>query len=159
MSSALLIGATGLVGKQLLPLLLSSPNFSHVGEFGRRVTSFDTPNPKLEQKAIDFEKLSESGLKDGAWDVVFITLGTTKAIAGSKEAFTKIDKTHVCFVPVCNSGRLAYVLVFSGASSYVVNAAKEARVPGKTQRLVYLSVRSRVAPGLNPGATGLGLRA
>lgn len=109
MSSALLIGATGSVGKQLLPLILSSPNFSHVGEFGRRVTSFETPNAKLEQKTIDFEKLPEAGLKDGAWDVVFITLGTTKAIAGSKEAFTKIDKTHVYSFPFNLERLLVYL--------------------------------------------------
>ena len=28
---------------------------------------------KLEQKVIDFEDLSQSGLKEGKWDVVFIT--------------------------------------------------------------------------------------
>ena len=28
---------------------------------------------KLEQKVIDFEKLEDAGLKDGKWDVVFIT--------------------------------------------------------------------------------------
>jgi len=116
-STALLIGATGLIGKLLLPDLLTSSHFTRVGEFGRRVT---TPAPsgadsKLVQRAIDFEKLSEAGLKDESWDVVYITLGTTKAIAGSKEAFTKIDK------------------------DYVVNAAREARVPGRKQRLVYLS--------------------
>jgi oxidoreductase len=93
-STALLIGATGLVGKHLLPQLLESTQFSQVGEFGRRVTSFpeSNPNPKLQQRVIDFEKLSEAGLKDGSWDVIYITLGTTKAIAGSKAAFTKIDK-------------------------------------------------------------------
>jgi hypothetical protein len=91
-STALLIGATGLVGKQLLPVLLQSTHFSQVGEFGRRVTSFSSANPKLQQRVIDFEKLSEAGLKDGSWDVIFITLGTTRAIAGSKAAFTKIDK-------------------------------------------------------------------
>lgn len=91
-STALLIGATGLVGKQLLPLLLESTHFSQVGEFGRRVTSFSSTNPKLQQRVIDFEKLSDAGLQDGSWDVVYITLGTTKAVAGSKAAFTKIDK-------------------------------------------------------------------
>jgi len=115
-STALLIGATGLIGKHLLPQLLESTHFTQVGEFGRRVTSFSESNPtKLQQRVIDFEKLSEAGLKDGSWDVIYITLGTTKAIAGSKAAFTKIDK------------------------DYVVNAAREARVPDKKQRLVYLS--------------------
>jgi len=120
MTSAVPLGATGLIGKLVLPELLNSLHFNRVGEFGRRVTTLP-PTEKLLQRTIDFEKLSESGLKDETWDVVYVTLGTTKAIAGSKEAFTKIDY------------------------EYVVNAAREARVPGRQQRLVYLS-----SAGSNP---------
>jgi oxidoreductase len=72
--SALIVGATGQVGGYLLKELLASSHFTRVGEFGRRVTQ-DVPagKEKLEQKKIDFEKLDEAGLKDGKWDVVFIT--------------------------------------------------------------------------------------
>lgn len=93
-SCALIIGATGLIGKALLPALLASSQYKIVGEYGRRVTS---PPPEgtgrpLIQHPIDFENLGASGLKNDDWDIVYITLGTTQAIAGSKEAFTKIDK-------------------------------------------------------------------
>jgi len=121
MSSALLIGATGAIGKLLLPQLLSSPAHNVIGEYGRRVTTpaptSSTSGKTLKQKTIDFEKLDESGLKDEdePWDVVYIVLGTTKKIAGGKPQFTKIDK------------------------EYVINVAKEARRPGVKQRLVYLS--------------------
>jgi oxidoreductase len=77
--SALVLGATGAVGKHLLRDLLASPHFDRVGEFGRRVTEKEklegTDISKLVQKKIDFEKLTESdqGLKEGKWDVVFIT--------------------------------------------------------------------------------------
>lgn len=74
--SALLLGATGATGKHLLRELIKSPEFGRVGEYGRRVTPLDSlnaPADKLEQKVIDFEKLDEAGLKDGKWDVVFIT--------------------------------------------------------------------------------------
>lgn len=74
--SALVLGATGATGRFLLQELLSSPAYSRVGEYGRRVTApeaITTGKEKLEQKTIDFEKLSESGLKNGKWDVVFIT--------------------------------------------------------------------------------------
>lgn len=114
--SALVLGATGAVGKHVLKELLSSPHFTRVGEYGRRVTPIDeitTGKEKLEQKTIDFEKLEESGLKAGKWDVVFITyvhsfylglagfirgvyrLGTTRAAAGSAAAFEKIDRESV----------------------------------------------------------------
>ncbi|KAJ3842148.1 hypothetical protein F5878DRAFT_639052 [Lentinula raphanica] len=115
---ALLIGASGQTGQHLLKELLNSPNYSQVHEYGRRVTDTEllsSGKDKLQQKVIDFEKLNDSGLKDGNWDVVFITLGTTRKNAGSVEAFEKIDR------------------------EYVINVAREARINGKDQRLVYLS--------------------
>ena len=72
----MIIGATGAVGKNLLRELVASSEFTRVGEYGRRVTPKDKlgeGSSKLEQKAIDFEKLDEAGLKDGKWDVVFVT--------------------------------------------------------------------------------------
>ena len=74
--SALIFGATGQTGRHLLQSLLASPHFTRVGEYGRKVTSpsdIKTGSDKLEQKVIDFEKIQEYGLKQGKWDVVFIT--------------------------------------------------------------------------------------
>lgn len=76
--SALIIGATGATGKHLLKELLASNDYSRVGEYGRRVTPADqlggaSTGSKLEQKVVDFEKIGEAGLKEGKWDVVFIT--------------------------------------------------------------------------------------
>ncbi|KAK0202417.1 hypothetical protein DFS33DRAFT_1263641 [Desarmillaria ectypa] len=116
--TALIIGATGQTGQHLLKELLASSHYTKVGEYGRRLTdlsTLSTGTDKLVQKAIDFEKLGESGIKDGKWDVVFITLGTTRKAAGSAAAFERIDK------------------------DYVINSAKEARVPDHMQRVVYLS--------------------
>jgi len=116
--SALIIGATGQTGRHLLQNLLASSHFTRVGEYGRKVTpanEITSGKDKLEQKVIDFEKIHESGLNKEKWDVVFITLGTTKALAGSAEAFEKIDR------------------------EYVISAAKEARIADSSQRLVYCS--------------------
>ncbi|KAF9265223.1 hypothetical protein L218DRAFT_924360 [Marasmius fiardii PR-910] len=119
--TALIIGATGQSGAYLLKELLASPHYSRVHEYGRRLTNLESLSEgkeKLEQKAINFDKLEEEGaLKGGKWDVVFITLGTTRANAGSAEAFEKIDR------------------------EYVVRAAKEAKSsdPSHSQRLVYCS--------------------
>jgi hypothetical protein len=74
--TALIFGATGQVGQQVLKELLASSEFTKVGEFGRRVTdtaSLSTGKDKLVQKTIDFEKLEEAGLKDEKWDIVYIT--------------------------------------------------------------------------------------
>jgi len=127
--SALILGATGQTGRYLLRELIASPTFTRVCEAGRRVTSeADLPaqsSGKLEQKVIDFERLDESGLKEGKWDVVFVALGTTAKAAGSSENFTKIDR------------------------EYVVNAAKAAKADND-QRLIYVS--SSMA---NPRASAL----
>ena len=111
----MILGATGATGRHLLQELLQSSTFTRFGEYGRRVTPGDnitTGKEKLEQKTIDFEKLEEAGLKDGKWDIVYITyvysgltaipsllmrarllsLGSTRAAAGSAAAFEKIDK-------------------------------------------------------------------
>jgi oxidoreductase len=71
--TALLLGATGQVGQNILRELLSSPHFTKIGEFGRKVTDISgEPQSKLVQKTIDFEKLEDAGLGKEKWDVVFI---------------------------------------------------------------------------------------
>jgi hypothetical protein len=74
--SALILGATGSVGRNILKEVLDSPRFTRVGEFGRRTTALDTEGlsnkEKLIQKVIDYEKPAEGGFKDEKWDVVFI---------------------------------------------------------------------------------------
>lgn len=87
--SALLIGATGLIGKLILPVLVSSTSkFSRVGEFGRRVTTdlAVADKTKLVQKAIDFEKIGEAGMKDESWDVVYITYAASLRVTPSLES-------------------------------------------------------------------------
>ena len=74
--SAVILGATGQTGRHVLRSLLASSEFTRVAEYGRRVTPVDqitTGKEKLEQKVIDFEKIEESGLKDGKWDVIYVT--------------------------------------------------------------------------------------
>ncbi|KAG8833880.1 Protein fmp52, mitochondrial [Serendipita sp. 399] len=121
MPSAIIFGATGATGKYLLRNLLATKEFTKVGEYGRRVTALDTlpeeegiDKTKLVQKVVDMERLeNEQDLKQD-WDVVFIVLGTSRAAAGSAEAFEKIDR------------------------EYVLSAARAIKTNGN-QRLVYLS--------------------
>ena len=138
--SALLLGATGATGKKVLAELLACSEWSKIGEYGRRVTTpenlpFSQREGRLEQKVIDFENLDSSGLKKGRWDVVFVTLGTTRAQAGSAERFEEIDRECVR-------------ILFSALENlipcrrYVVNACQEAKSndPAHEQRVVYISV-------------------
>jgi uncharacterized protein YbjT (DUF2867 family) len=86
--TALLAGATGLIGSQLLPLLLASDRYSKVIVIGRRNVSITYS--RLSSHVVDFDNLaaSQSLL---AVDDVYCCLGTTMKQAGSREAFRKVD--------------------------------------------------------------------
>lgn len=85
---ALIIGATGATGKDLVQVLLQDPAYTVVVIFVRRSTGI--VHPKLVEITIDFDKLeNESNLIKG--DVWFSCLGTTMKTAGSKEKQWHID--------------------------------------------------------------------
>lgn len=85
---ALLIGATGATGKDLLELLLNDDSFHQVDIFVRR--DLDIQHNKLKIHVIDFGKQEQwQHLVKG--DVLFSCLGTTLKAAGSKEAQWKVD--------------------------------------------------------------------
>ncbi|QJX48759.1 NAD(P)H-binding protein [Hymenobacter taeanensis] len=91
MKTAILIGATGLVGDYLLQQLLLDDRFSSVKVFGRRPTGYQSP--KLQEHLIDFGQPQEwSGLLTG--DVLFSALGTTLKQAGSQNAQYEVDYTY-----------------------------------------------------------------
>lgn len=84
----LIIGATGLVGKELVTTLLDSPEFSKVIVWVR--TTMGIQNPKFKECFPDFEKLDHEPIPDGV-DCIFCCLGTTIKKAKTKEAFRKVD--------------------------------------------------------------------
>jgi len=91
MKTAWLAGASGLVGSQLLALLLEDPEFGAVVSLGRR--RLELESPKLTQQVVDFSALSSAGL--AAPRVAFCALGTTIGKAGSQEAFRAVDHDAV----------------------------------------------------------------
>ncbi|MGV3604628.1 MAG: NAD(P)H-binding protein [Dyadobacter fermentans] len=85
---ALIIGATGATGKDLLQILLRDPAYREVVAFVRR--PMGVTNPKLTEVETDFDKLDQvSG--DITGDVLFSCLGTTLKAAGSKDKQQHID--------------------------------------------------------------------
>lgn len=85
---ALIIGATGATGKDLVSLLLDDTDYTAVVIFVRR--SSGIVHPKLREVLTDFDKLEEvAGFING--DVLFSLLGTTIKDAGSKEKQWHID--------------------------------------------------------------------
>lgn len=85
---ALIVGATGLIGGQLLELLLADDRYSKVTALSRKPLSIN--HFKLDNVVVDFNRLSEYFDRLSA-DDVFCCLGTTMKQAGSPEAFRKVD--------------------------------------------------------------------
>lgn len=89
--TALVIGATGLVGTELVAQLLLNDQFKEVKIFSRRTANNN--HPKLKEYLIDFNDVRQwRNLVQG--DVLFSALGTTLKQAGSKGAQFKIDYTY-----------------------------------------------------------------
>ncbi|MGG7469619.1 NAD(P)H-binding protein [Chryseobacterium arthrosphaerae] len=85
---ALVIGATGATGKDLVNQLLNDKDFEEVDIFVRKPV--DIQNDRLHVHVVNFEKPEEwKGMVKG--DVAFSCLGTTLKDAGSKEAQRKVD--------------------------------------------------------------------
>ena len=85
---ALLIGATGATGKDLLELLLKDNAFHRIDIFVRRNPNLQ--HEKLNIHVIDFDK-PEQWKHMVIGDILFSCLGTTLKAAGSKPAQWKID--------------------------------------------------------------------
>ena len=89
---ATILGASGLVGGHLLTQLLARDDYHEVRALVRRPLAVD--HPKLRQLSVDFDRLWEWGDAFQA-EHVFCCLGTTRARAGTRAAFERVDYGYV----------------------------------------------------------------
>jgi uncharacterized protein YbjT (DUF2867 family) len=88
---ALVIGATGLIGRDLVRRLAARPDVSEVVALVRRDPGA-RPSIKVSYRVVDFDRLDH--LDDAfAVDAVFTALGTTLAVTGDKTEYHKIEVT------------------------------------------------------------------
>jgi uncharacterized protein YbjT (DUF2867 family) len=130
MKTALIAGCTGLIGKQLLQLLLQDQYYEKIKAITRK--PLDIQHPKLENLVMDFDKLSERYTEFKA-DDVFCCLGTTIKIAKTKEAFRKVDYEY----PL----ELARISKNQGATQYLIVTALGA---DKNSGIFYNQVKGEV---------------
>src|SRR5215210_5365488 len=88
--SVLLLGATGLVGRECLRYLLADADVERVVVLTRRRIVVPRASPRLEEHVINFERLAEHAALF-AVDQVVCALGTTIKQAGSQEQFRRVD--------------------------------------------------------------------
>jgi uncharacterized protein YbjT (DUF2867 family) len=145
--TAVLAGATGLVGRELVRRLLVAPAYGNVIALARR--ALDVSHARLVVVPAAFDRL-DAALADiastpNAIDV-FCCLGTTITAAGSKEAFRRVDHDFVIAL-----GRWARrvdarrMIVVSALAANAASIVFYNRVKGETERdLLALGLRSLV---------------
>ncbi|HWG91821.1 MAG TPA: oxidoreductase [Candidatus Thermoplasmatota archaeon] len=129
--TALLVGATGLVGGHLLRRLLADDAYGRVIAIVRR--PLEVKHPKLHMHVLDFDKLPHDFPAE-AVDDVFIALGTTIKKAGTQEAFRKVDHTYVVETARAARGKGAkQALVVSAVDADPASRIFYNRVKGETE--------------------------
>lgn len=115
--TAIIIGATGLVGSEVLHLLIEDEGYDTIKVFHRRPTGIK--HPKLEEHIIDFDHIHEwQHLVTG--DELYSALGTTIKKAGSQEVQYTIDYTYQYEVAkaAAENGVKKYSLVSSAGADH-----------------------------------------
>ena len=120
MKKAIVIGGTGMVGTQLIQLLLNSAAYSEVVSLVRKASG--VKHPKLKENIIDFDQ-PENWHSLITGDVLFSTLGTTMAQAKTKDTQYKVDFTYQYIV--------AEIAAKNGISNYVLVSAAGANSKSK----------------------------
>jgi uncharacterized protein YbjT (DUF2867 family) len=127
---ALLAGTTGLIGSQLLDLLLQSSEYEKVIAISRK--PLDKTHPKLNNLVCELNEL-QSHASELKADDVFCCLGTTMKNAKTKEAFRAVDFD----APLT----LAKIAKKNGAKQYLIISALGAK---KDSGIFYNKVKGEV---------------
>jgi uncharacterized protein YbjT (DUF2867 family) len=125
----MILGATGLVGSQLLKQALVDTHFSHVVAPTRRSL---LAHPKLNNPIVDFQHLPIGASWWGV-DAVVCALGTTMKQAGSRAAFYMVDHDYVL-----NAAKLAQA---AGSRCCVLNSSVGANTKSNSY---YLRVKGEI---------------
>lgn len=117
-NTAIIIGATGAVGREIINEILSGEYYYRIYILGRSSISKLPDDSRVEKIIIDFENLNfDTRILEEA--DVFASLGTTLKIAGSKENQRKIDVDYtINFAKICEGKVRSFNVVSAiGANS------------------------------------------
>ncbi len=132
--TALLAGASGLVGSYCLRLLLQSNRYDKVIVVVRKALPMQ--HPKLRQLVVDFDKL-DTYKHSLIADDIYCALGTTIKQAGSKENFYRVDYSYVVNLAAITSANFAsQFLVVSSLGANASSTIFYSRVKGQMENAV-----------------------
>lgn len=126
--SAIIAGASGLVGSFCLQRLLQDSRYDCIHSLVR--TASGITHPRLVEHLVDFDKLDTQPVPPGV-DDVYCCLGTTIAKAGSRNAFEKVDHDYVlALARVTRLGGAQRFLLVSALGADPVSSVYYNRVKG-----------------------------
>ncbi|MES1224608.1 MAG: NAD(P)H-binding protein [Bacteroidota bacterium] len=132
---ALVIGATGATGKDLVNILLQDPDYSAVVLFVRRASGIK--HPKLSEILTDFDKLEEVS-EHIKGDVLFSCLGTTLKTAGSKDKQWHIDyEIPLQFAEIAKRNGVQKLVLLSAYGASTTSNVFYSKIKGKLEVDVY----------------------
>jgi uncharacterized protein YbjT (DUF2867 family) len=134
--TALVAGATGLVGGFLVRKLLASPAYGRVVVLVR--ASSGLVHPKLHEIVVNFDRLESSVAASGEKvDDAFCALGTTIKRAGSQEAFRRVDFDYVvAFAKAAEAAGARQFLLVTAIGSSAKSGIFYSRVKGEAENAV-----------------------
>ena len=131
---ALIIGATGATGKDLVTQLLADDTYSEVHCFVRKPLALT--HPKLRAHVVNFDTPEAwADLLHG--DIAFSCLGTTLAVAGSKEAQWRVDYDYQYhFAQQCKANGVPTFVLVSAAMANAQSKVFYNRMKGQLEDAV-----------------------
>ena len=131
---ALIIGATGATGKDLLSQLLADDTYAEVHCFVRKPLALT--HPKLHAHVVDFET-PEAWADLVRGDVAFSCLGTTLAVAGSKDAQWRVEYDYqYAFAQQCKANGVPTFVLISAAGAKAQSKLFYNRMKGQLEDAV-----------------------
>lgn len=130
-SKALIIGASGLIGQELMKQLLADERFETVTVWVRK--RLEVSDPKLIQQVVDFDALPQTW--EHSVDYVFCALGTTIKKAGSEAAQYKIDYEYVVnAAKACRQNKVSSFAVVSSLGANHTSSNFYIRTKGEMEQ-------------------------
>lgn len=135
-SSAVVVGATGLVGRECVRQLAERPQFERITAVVRRPLPDDFQHPGLRSAVVDFDRLDERPEVFRA-SHVFCALGTTIRQAGGRERFRQVDFGYSLRVAeLARAGGARHLLLVSSVGASPASRAFYLRVKGELEAAI-----------------------
>lgn len=129
--TALVVGATGLVGSALVKLLCDSEKYVEVNVISRRKLSYT--HPKLNVIVREFNQITDQDME--FVHEVFCCLGTTIKKAGSRSEFKKVDfKYPLSIAALAKKQGVSHFIVISAMGAHEKSFAYYSRVKGELEK-------------------------